>query len=158
MVSRLDELSLQELYDHGVRGLLLDLDRTLTPWATTQIPDSSFAFVSKAKASGFKLCIVSNSLLKRQHVEKVARALDIPYVASAFKPRRLGLRKAMKILSLSPQQCCIIGDQLLTDVLAGRRAGMKTVLVMPMGEREFFLTKIINRSLERWLMRTWRKT
>lgn len=155
-VASLLELPLHELAERRVRGLLLDLDRTLAPWATTQVPESSQSFVERAKRAGFQPVIVSNSLLKTKHVEKVAQLLGIPYVAGAWKPRRLGLRKALHLLKLSPKECVMIGDQVLTDIWAGRRMGMYTALVQPLGEREFFLTRFFNRTLEQLLQKAWK--
>jgi predicted HAD superfamily phosphohydrolase YqeG len=42
----------------------------------------------------------------------------------------------------------VIGDQVFTDVLGGRRAGLYTILVRPRSPREFVGTRLL-RALER---------
>ena len=37
---------------------------------------------------------------------------------------------------------CIIGDQLLTDILGWNRVGIITILVDPLTQKDFILTKI----------------
>jgi hypothetical protein len=44
------------------------------------------------------------------------------------------------------EHAAVIGDQLLTDILGGKRMGMFTILVDPIDEREFIGTKVM-----RWI-------
>ncbi len=46
----------------------------------------------------------------------------------------------------------MIGDQVFTDVLGGNRLGLFTILVVPLCDRDFFLTRIA-RVFERWVLR-----
>ncbi|MFN4181830.1 MAG: HAD hydrolase-like protein, partial [bacterium] len=52
---------------------------------------------------------------------------------------------------LPRKEVLVIGDQLFTDVLGARLSGISSVLLPPRNEKEFFLTKIISRRLEKWL-------
>jgi predicted HAD superfamily phosphohydrolase YqeG len=47
----------------------------------------------------------------------------------------------------------MIGDQLFTDIVAGNRLGLYTILVNPLGSHEFIGTKVISRNLERLVLR-----
>ncbi len=46
------------------------------------------------------------------------------------KPEPLALEQAMRILGATPANTAILGDRLETDILGGRRAGMRTILVL----------------------------
>jgi HAD superfamily phosphatase (TIGR01668 family) len=61
----------------------------------------------------------------------VAAQLDLPYTISAGKPRRSALRRVLAELNLPHQEVALIGDRLFTDVIAGNRLGLFTVLVKP---------------------------
>jgi HAD superfamily phosphatase (TIGR01668 family) len=92
--------------------------------------------------------IVSNN--RRTRVSAFASPLSIPFIYRARKPANASFVKALHLLGTSPEQTCVIGDQLMTDVLGGNRMGLYTILVKPisLGDEGFF-TKAVNRRLER---------
>jgi len=47
----------------------------------------------------------------------------------------------------------MVGDQVFTDVVAGNRLGMTTVLVNPLSPQEFIGTRLISRRLEHLVLR-----
>jgi predicted HAD superfamily phosphohydrolase YqeG len=47
----------------------------------------------------------------------------------------------------------MVGDQLFTDIVAGNRLGLRTILVNPLSPREFFGTSLVSRRLERLVLR-----
>ena len=47
----------------------------------------------------------------------------------------------------------MVGDQLFTDMVAGNRLGLFTVLVNPLTAHEFIGTRLISRNLERLVLR-----
>ena len=47
---------------------------------------------------------------------------------------------------------CIVGDQLVTDILAGNRFKVYTVLVDPLGEKDLKITSL-NRYLENKILK-----
>lgn len=149
----LGEIPLDRLAEEGIRALLVDLDNTLIPYDSFRIPQATYTFVEGAAAKGFSLCIVSNSIFKESRVGAAAKQLGIPYVAGAWKPRRGGLRSALEVLQATPSTAALIGDQLFTDVLAGRRLGLLTVLVEKLSEKEFLFTRYVTRSAERLALR-----
>jgi hypothetical protein len=59
----------------------------------------------------------------------------------------------MAMMGTTPAQTAMIGDQLLTDILGGNRLGLYTILVTPIGTQEFPTTRLINRVIERLLLR-----
>ncbi len=138
----------------GARVLLLDADNTLSPWRGA-VPDPAAArWVESAKAAGFRLCIASNSDAER--LRPLEEALGIPAFPRAGKPLPSGLRRIAREMGAAPGACALIGDQLLTDVLAARLAGMRAVLLEPLDPSREFTGTRVNRVLERILLRIFR--
>ncbi len=138
----------------GARVLLLDADNTLAPWRGA-VPDPAAArWVESAKAAGFRLCIASNSDAER--LRPLEEALGIPAFPRAGKPLPSGLRRIAQEMGAAPDACALIGDQLLTDVLAARLAGMHAVLLEPLDPSREFTGTRVNRVLERILLRIFR--
>jgi HAD superfamily phosphatase (TIGR01668 family) len=141
------DIDLDDLQTRGVRGIITDLDNTLvsakTPLATPEL----ITWLERVRMIGFKVVILSNNNLSR--VSKFAEPLDIPFVNAARKPSKIAFRKALEKLQLTPDQAVVVGDQMLTDVLGGRRMGLHTILVTPieLGE-EGFMTRF-NRKIEK---------
>lgn len=138
----------------GARVLLLDADNTLAPWRGA-VPDPAAArWVESAKAAGFRLCIASNSDAER--LRPLEEALGIPAFPRAGKPLPSGLRRIAREMGAVPDACALIGDQLLTDMLAARLAGMRAVLLEPLDPSREFTGTRVNRVLERILLRIFR--
>ena len=138
----------------GARVLLLDADNTLAPWRGA-VPDPAAArWVESAKAAGFRLCIASNSDAER--LRPLEEALGSPAFPRAGKPLPSGLRRIAREMGAAPDACALIGDQLLTDMLAARLAGMRAVLLEPLDPSREFTGTRVNRVLERILLRIFR--
>lgn len=134
----------------GLRGLLLDLDCTLKDYHATQVGTPVRAWLRQLRDAGIGLCLVSNG--KHLRIERFSQDLDIPFVARAFKPLPRGCRHGLQILGLPAHQTAMIGDQLFADVLAGRLAGLFTILVRPTSPIEPWFTRI-KRPWERLALR-----
>ncbi|MCS7265863.1 MAG: YqeG family HAD IIIA-type phosphatase [Armatimonadetes bacterium] len=145
-VCKISDVSLTELWKSGVRVIFVDLDNTLTAWGSQEISQPVKHWVEEAKAKGFQVVIVSNAGFRRR-VAQVAKALGIIGIAAAGKPRRYVFRRYLEWKKLTPEQAVMIGDQLFTDILAAKRAGMKAILVEPLTDRKF-ITGRIQRPLE----------
>ncbi|NLC76994.1 MAG: YqeG family HAD IIIA-type phosphatase [Clostridia bacterium] len=148
-VARLEDIPLEQLSQQGIRGLIIDLDNTITEWNSFEIKELVFHWFKSLPEYGLKPCLVSNN--SRERVQQVADRLGIPCVYKAGKPRRKAFRKALEILELKPEETAVIGDQVFTDVLGGNRLYLKTILVVPMTTREFIGTRFMRR-LERLVL------
>ena len=144
------ELKIDRLRSLGLSGLLLDLDCTLKDYPANGFRVEVIDWVQSLSSNGILLCIVSNA--KPQRIEPLARELNIPFVATAFKPFPFGCHIALRKLRLNPQQAALVGDQLFSDVLAGRLAGIFTILVRPTSPEEPLFTRV-KRPLERRVLR-----
>lgn len=119
----------QMLRAQGIRGLVLDVDRTLAPRRQLILPETVRRWITRVR-SQFKVHLLSNNLSRRRIVW-VAKELDLPYCLAARKPSRGSLRQVLKTINLPPDQVAMVGDRLFTDVLAGNRMGMMSLLVQP---------------------------
>jgi HAD superfamily phosphatase (TIGR01668 family) len=144
------ELTAARLRAEGRTGLLLDVDCTLKDHHDRHIGPAVVAWVAALRQDGFRLCLLSNGRTER--IERHAQALRIPFVARALKPLPYGCRAALRMLELRPEQTAIVGDQLFADVLAGRLAGLFTILVRPTSPAEPLWTRV-KRPLERRVLR-----
>ena len=125
----LAELPLQELRDRGIAALVLDVDRTMLPRRQATLPPSARLWLEEARRQ-LPIHLLSNNP-SRQRIGAVAEELGVPFTTSAGKPRRSALRRVLEQLQLPHGQVALIGDRLFTDVIAGNRLGLYTVLVKP---------------------------
>jgi len=147
-VDAIGQISLEDLSNRGIKGVIVDLDNTLTEWNKDQIPPEIEGWLRVVREQGFGLCLVSNNAKTR--VARVAECLDIPFVYKAGKPRRRAFRQAMDLLGTEPGSTAVVGDQIFTDVFGGNRLGLYTILVVPISRHEFIGTRMM-RQLE-WLV------
>ena len=140
-VACLADIDLAALRSNGFDSLMLDLDNTLLPWKSSDVPDSSREWIETAKQLGMKMCIISNTNYPKR-LRKIALELDIPSIDRAIKPRRSGFERALKMLGSESACTVVIGDQLLTDICGGNLMGIYTILVKPMHNTEFIGTKV----------------
>jgi HAD superfamily phosphatase (TIGR01668 family) len=142
-------LSLEMLEYHNIKGVVLDVDDTLVPFRSAEVPEEIYEWVQAVKPTA-QIWLVSNNL-SRNRIQRIAQALDLPFIAGARKPSRRKLRQAVKAMKLPIEQVAMVGDRLFTDVLAGNRLGMFTVLVEPMAIPTLRDRRSIVRVLEVWL-------
>lgn len=147
-VDRVEDICLEELKSRGIKGIVLDLDNTLTEWNENAIGQPALSWVLAAKEDGFGVCITSNTRSTR--AEEIAGRLGLVALSRAGKPRRTAFVQAMKLMGTTASQTAVVGDQIFTDVLGGNRLGLYTVLVRPLSGREFLGTKFM-RILERFV-------
>jgi HAD superfamily phosphatase (TIGR01668 family) len=149
-LARVLELRAADLRRWGLDGLLLDLDCTLKDYRAETIGAEVVAWAAALRAEGVGLCLLSNGGPAK--VGAFAAALGIPGVSRAFKPLPFGCRVALGKLGLDRRRVALVGDQLFADVLAGRLAGVVTILVPPTSPDEPWFTRL-KRPLERWVLR-----
>ncbi len=147
------DISYSTLKNKGIKLLLFDLDNTIIPISEDIVSLKTKELFDKLNKD-FKVMIVSNSLNKR--VSLIANSLNISYISFARKPLTCSFKKAIKINQVSNEEAVIIGDQLFTDILGGKKVSIKTILVDPLTKKDFKITKI-NRFLEKICFRKLQK-
>ncbi len=142
------DLDVALLQSQAVRGVVLDVDDTLVPAHEQTIPPGVALWIDQLKTIG-PVWLVSNNVLAHR-IGDIAEQLHCPYICGAGKPSRRKLRQALQGMNLPPYETAMIGDRRLTDILAGNRLGMYTVLVEPIAAPRW--QKL--RNLEDWLIDT----
>jgi hypothetical protein len=117
------------LYKMQVKGLILDLDNTLSMHDNPAAEHGVIEWLDEMRALGVKLMILSNNTSKR--VSPLAAELGMDFIAFGFKPLTGGIRRAIKAMKLPKSQVALVGDQIFTDVMGGNLYGIKTILVEP---------------------------
>lgn len=153
-LNNIKEISMQILQEKKLKALILDVDNTLIDY-NKNLLEGTKQWAINLKENGIKLCIVSNSNNKTK-VAKVAKVLEIPYIYFAKKPFKSGFKKAQNILQVKKEEIGVVGDQILTDVIGANRCKMFPILVKPINERDFFITKI-KRPLEKIIIKKYEK-
>ena len=142
------------LVERGIRAVVTDLDNTLLPWhGDDDAAPEVLAWLSGLRDAGIGVCLASNTR-RMERLARLAKGWDIAHVPrSANKPGTGGIRHALSLLNAEPETSAMVGDQLFTDMVAGNRLGMFTVLVNPLSPKEFVGTQYISRNLERLVLR-----
>lgn len=142
----LADVSLDALWDRGLRGIIVDLDNTVCGYRESTLAPGVREWIVAAKARGFRLAMVSNNFSER--VAAIGAQLDVPAVPNALKPLPFGFLRALRLLGTERRATVIIGDQLFTDVLGGKALGFHAVLTQPIVAKDFPLTRVL-RLMER---------
>lgn len=120
------------LTERGVRLLLCDLDYTLAPKAQSEPDQRLRRWLEEMAQGGVTVMILSNNRSGKR-VDDFCHALGIDYVGHAQKPLPKGLRRAMARAGVTAGETAMLGDKLLTDVLAANLAGAAALMVEPVG-------------------------
>ena len=123
------DLSPALLRKYGIKGLLLDLDNTLTTHDNPKPADGVMEWIELMKASGIQMCIVSNNHPPR--VKPFADMLGLQFVSEGKKPLSKGFREAKGRMGLEWNELAVVGDQIFTDVLGANLKRLKCVFVFP---------------------------
>ena len=153
-IPRVLQIRPEMLEKMGIRGVICDMDNTIIPWDEDVLTEDILLWFESLKSAGLRICLLSNGLQSRVH--KIAQILEIDGIPVAVKPRKVAFHKALEKLSVEKEEVVVIGDQIFTDILGGNRLGLKTILVQPLGEKEFFWTLLV-RHLERLVLRRLKK-
>ncbi|MCM1981365.1 YqeG family HAD IIIA-type phosphatase [Lyngbya confervoides] len=142
----------QLIQQYQVQGMIFDVDDTIVSTRTQDVSPDVAQWIQEIKPL-VRIALVSNNL-KHSRIRRVAKRLEVPYYFGAGKPSRRSLRKALVQMDLQPHQVAMVGDRLFTDVLAGNRLGMLSILVDPIHPPQVSVTKTgLLRAFEIWLSR-----
>lgn len=137
------DIDLNELRSRGVDTLLIDLDNTLLPRDSGEVPSALLEWIRNVLAQDLKICLVSNNWHTR--VSMVAAEMGVPLVAKAVKPLPFAFLRALRKVDSRRQNAVVVGDQLFTDVLGGKLLGMATVMVLPLSASDLPHTLALRR-------------
>lgn len=143
---KITDIDIIFLKEHNIKGMILDVDNTILDLDKKPI-ECIENWINMIKSNGIKLCIASNSA-NTTKLENISRKLDIPYIGKSLKPFKRGLKKAINIIQIEPENIAEVGDQLFTDVWGANKMKMFSILVKPISKEKHFLGEV-RRKLER---------
>lgn len=126
------DLTVEYLRSKGITLLLSDLDFTLAPKSVRRPDPALREWIASLEAAGIRLMIVSNNR-SGSRVTEFCADLGVPYQGHAGKPSTRGLVAAMERSGTDKAHTAMLGDKLLTDMLAANRAGVLALMVEPLG-------------------------
>lgn len=148
------DIDINFLKENNIKGLILDVDNTLIS-LDKKMPAGISEWAKSMKNSGIKICILSNSN-KLDKVESVAKIIEVPYIFFGKKPLKSGFLRAKKLLKLENENIAVVGDQIFTDVIGANRCKMYSILVKPIEEKDYFITRI-KRPIEKIIIKMYEK-
>lgn len=141
------EINEDELLNRGVKCIFFDLDSTVMQSKSGKFTQETHEFLNRL-SSRFKIAIISNNC-KKHYISKVEEQCDIKIYSNAKKPDTKVLKKACCDFNINENEAAMVGDRPLTDILAGKKANMVTILVDSISkDKEGVLTRFV-----RWLER-----
>ena len=140
------DLTAEFLVEHELDTLVLDIDNTLVPYEVESPTKELYEWFSSLENKGIKIAFVSNN--NRARVELFNSGLNYLAFYKSKKPLTITMKKVMRELNSNPKSTAIMGDQIFTDVLAGKSMGFLTILVPPIKDKTDLFTKF-KRKIER---------
>ena len=147
---RITDITAEDLRERGVRGLLLDVDNTLTRYKSQELDPAVAAWLQRMQQQGIALTVVSNGLPRR--VRPFAQKIGLRCIAFACKPSPVGYLRGARRLGLPRRQCAIVGDQMFTDVVGANLCGMRSIMLDPIELEQGKPTIQLKRKCERWML------
>lgn len=138
--------SVEFLRSQGIRALVLDIDNTLEPYENPVPGEAVRAWFLALSDAGISAAFVSNN--GRERVELFNESLGFIAYYKSKKPFAGKIKRVMKQLGVKKEETLFMGDQIFTDVLAARFAGIRAALVPPIKDKTDALTRF-----KRWLER-----
>ena len=114
---------------YQIEGLVLDVDDTIVPIGSSKAQPELAQWIAETREIVPVWLVTNNPSEVR--IGAIADSLSLPYFLRAGKPSRRKLRRAVGEMQLEPARVAMVGDRIFTDVLAGNRLGMFTILIDP---------------------------
>ncbi|MCI6271466.1 MAG: YqeG family HAD IIIA-type phosphatase [Erysipelotrichaceae bacterium] len=135
------DLDLNFLKTIGIKVIILDVDNTLVPADSNVVDEKAIRFIKQVKSAKIIPIIVSNN--KKSRVSYLSNKLNCEYISFSLKPLNISFKKVMKKYNVIAGEICIMGDQILTDILGGNRLNIVTILVNPISKKDNIYGSVI---------------
>lgn len=141
------EIDLQLLKEQGIKAIFFDLDSTIMVSKSGEYHEKTEEWLKKVDEDFF-IAVISNNT-KSEYLEQVRSISSFQVIGNAKKPSTKAMKKLLSKICIQPHEVVIVGDRPLTDILAGKLLGAKTILVDSINaENEGPATRFV-----RWLER-----
>lgn len=151
-VSSVYHIDFEKLYEEGYRGIIFDIDNTLVPHGAPA-DERAVELFGKLRETGFDSCLLSNN--KGPRVEMFNEQIKTKYICDAHKPSKAGYIQAMEQMHTNQDTTLFIGDQIFTDLIGAKNAGIRMILTRPIDPREE-IQIVLKRIPERLILFTYR--
>ena len=147
------DISFENLYEQGIRGVLFDIDNTLVEHGA-DATEQAIALFRRLGDIGLNSCLISNN--KEERVLRFNKEIGTKYIYDAHKPSGKNYKKAMELMGTDVSSTIFVGDQLFTDVWGAKNASIRSFLVKPMNPKEE-IQIVLKRKLEAIVLRAYLK-
>ncbi|MGN0165601.1 MAG: HAD-IIIA family hydrolase [Lachnospiraceae bacterium] len=125
----------------GYRGIIFDIDNTLVEHGA-DADARAVELIRSLVDMGYKICFLSNN--KEPRVQRFCDGLSrggvdmhgVFHISKAGKPSVKNYNRAMELMGTLKENTLFVGDQLFTDVWGANKAGISTVLVDRIDDKE----------------------
>ena len=139
------DINYESLKGSGIKCLIFDLTNTLEPEMVKTPSRKVKDLFEDLKDMGFKLIIMSNRFKSVVTPFKEQLCVDSCYLS--FKPFKHKYKTILKLFDYKDNEVACIGDQLFYDILGANKMKLTSILVNPIGDSKFELSRL-NRKLE----------
>lgn len=136
MFDKAIDITPEFLLSVGIRSIFVDIDNTLAPYEAPEPNERTKAWFADLHRHGITTVLVSNN--DEARVRRFNRELRLPAYFNCGKPSTKCYLDALRRIGRDRAETCVIGDQIFTDVLAGKRLGLRAILVPPIHDKNTF--------------------
>ncbi len=145
------DIDFSQLKESGIKALLFDLDSTIMASKSGYYTEKTSQWL-QAASEEFFIAVISNNK-NIDYINKVKKISHFPVLFNAGKPRVAKTKEFLKEHDININECVLIGDRPLTDILCGKFLGCGTVLVDSItADKESKIVRFV-RKLERLVIR-----
>lgn len=121
------EIDLDALKKMGIKAIFFDLDSTIMVSKSGEYLERTEKWLEKVDEDFF-IAVISNNK-RNEYLKKVRSISSFQVIGNAKKPSTKAMKQLLSKICINPEEVVIVGDRPLTDILAGKRLGAKTILV-----------------------------
>lgn len=140
------DIDFNELKAQGIKCIMFDLDSTVMMSKSATFKQETLDWFNSF-INDFEVAIISNNK-KNEYIENASKLAPCKVIGRANKPNPKIMRNYLQSINIKPEEAVMVGDRPLTDILAGKFLGCKTILVGSINPNENIPTKLV-RALER---------
>ncbi len=135
-----EEIPTDKYKEAGFKLVIFDFDNTLNNHGEKSANNYVHDMITRWQDAGFEVYLISNA--KKERGAKIQETLDVKFMADARKPGIDAFLEIEKLSTTPKDKFVFCGDQLFTDVWAGKNFGVKTILVDPLSRDEPYYIKL----------------
>ncbi len=141
------DIDLDVLANQGIKVIMFDLDSTIMISKSGCYRPETEEWLKEVQEK-FTIAVISNNK-SEEYINKVKSISNFDVIGHASKPNPKKMKKYLEDIGVTPKEAVMVGDRPLTDIVAGKLLGCKTILVDSINaENENIPTRCV-----RWLER-----